>query len=404
MGSGASTKEDDPIENRKDNEHDKVWQKSNLRKRTVRHIQKILEEKKRKSGKRSSFRREERERERKESEARRSRKPTSPKRKNIETNSTKVIVNENRRPIPPSSVEREEKIEDDLLPPPPEHIRTSNITPTTCDVYWRPPPVQHVRRAARNFILQLKNVKTKRVRVAYYGPAWDHQLTHLEPRSLYSIRIACDNMHGAGEFSPYQAFRTIRLSGVKSNNSSPSKKEDTREKKRRRTSKTLLTKDLRLKRFRLMRALNPESTINRKNIPHVVLDIKRDALLESSLRQLQSISQISWEQHPIRIEYLGEEGKGPGVNRDWYLQFSRQVFSSCDALGMFLPSGRTSTHALGGDEAKHVPLLKIDISSTWSYSLAQLLSRQQQHILGTQVRLRNTWSCGNFSVPFWQNL
>jgi len=52
------------------------------------------------------------------------------------------------------------------------------------------------------------------------------------------------------------------------------------------------------------------------------------------------------------------------VNRDWYLQFSRKLFSPSDDLGMFLPSSHNSTHALGGDEAKYVPLLRVDVSST----------------------------------------
>ena len=116
MGAGAST--NDPIDqedkDERTDEHDKVWKKSNLRKRTVRHIQKMLEEKKRKNHSKRHFNKEKREVERKESEARL--RKTNTKRVNThETKTNITIVNENRRPIPPSSVEN---IEDDLLPPP----------------------------------------------------------------------------------------------------------------------------------------------------------------------------------------------------------------------------------------------------------------------------------------------
>ena len=319
MGAGASTSEGDDNGARRQNEdeeHDDIWNKSNLRKRTVRHIQKMLEEKSKKKNSKRHLKKEKREVERKESKARLRKAKTHHKK---QMNDISHVM-EDQRPVPPSykDAEDEEKIEDELLPPPPEDVKISNITPTSCDVSWRPPSVQNFKQAARNFIVQLKNVKTKNVSVAYYGPAWDHQLTNLEPRSLYSVRIACDNMHGAGEFSHYQAFRTIRLSGVgsavtpKSEEKQSSSPKTRPPKKKRR--KTLLTKELRLKRFRLMRALDPESTINRKNKPHVVLDIKRDTLLESSLRQLRSISQISWEQHPIRIIYFGEDGKGTNIS------------------------------------------------------------------------------------------
>ena len=125
MGAGAST--NDPIDqedkDERTDEHDRVWKKSNLRKRTVRHIQKMLEEKKRKNHSKRHFNKEKREVERKESEARL--RKTNTKRINThETETNITIVNENRRPIPPSSVEN---IEDDLLPPPSFSQRNSRV-------------------------------------------------------------------------------------------------------------------------------------------------------------------------------------------------------------------------------------------------------------------------------------
>lgn len=270
-----------------------------------------------------------------------------------------------------------------FTPPPPEKIEIDGITGNSAHVRWRPPNVEDVRRAARNFIVQVKLTGKRDVRVAYYGPSWDTTLVDLEPKSLYSVRIAADNPHGLGPFSSYQAFRTRRVQSMindrtsqVSDDASSDKVprspmsfrhgEKSPERKKRRTS-SAITKALRLKRFRLLQALRPSVPVGSTRT-RVVLDIRRERLVEDSIHQLQSMGELSWQEHEIRVQYEHEEGTGAGVNRDWFIQFSRQFLSARDDVGLFLPAcEKASSAAWPSPDDAHavfVALLRIDPAAT----------------------------------------